>query len=307
MILFLSTTRKYIFTLVCQVSQYLMHFIHLLLSLLEGGGEVQSVCLILHTTFVSRNCRGAKCVSLIERKFQNSPKKFRPQRKLHSRDALLLTLMKLRLGLLAEHLADMFKVSSSSCMQIFHAWLTALDKVQAELCVWPSKEQVHTTKPVRYRAISGLRAIIDCSEVCIETPEEFNLQSCTWSDYEHYNTGKFLIAVAPNSQITFISRVYNGRDSDKAIILHSGFLDKLDPYDVLQADEGFNIIDECAARHIHLHVPPGKMGAADLRIPVEQVIRRLKTFRILKYELPISLIPCVDKIVRVCAGLCNVK
>lgn len=44
---------------------------------------------------------------------------------------------------------------------------------------------------------------------------------------------------------------------------------------------------------------------ANLRIFVEQAIRRLKTFRIIKNELPISLIGILDNIIIVCAALCN--
>ena len=74
-------------------------------------------------------------------------------------------------------------------------------------------------------------------------------------------------------------------------------------HDMIQADKGFNIRDECAARLVTLHIPPGKRGAvqlsaaavsktkriANLRILVEQVIRRLKTFRVLQTEIPITM------------------
>ena len=68
-----------------------------------------------------------------------------------------------------------------------------------------------------------------------------------------------------------------------------------------------------------LFIPPGKHGQeqftkadvrktntiANLRIFVEQAIRRLKTFRTIKNELPISLIGNLDSIVIVCATLRN--
>ena len=58
------------------------------------------------------------------------------------------------------------------------------------------------------------------------------------------------------------------------------------------ADKGFNLFDECDAQCLHFTVPPGRRGAsqmtsaainktsaiAKVRILVEQVIRRLKTF-----------------------------
>ena len=46
---------------------------------------------------------------------------------------------------------------------------------------------------------------------------------------------------------------------------------------------------------------------ANHRILIEQVIRRLKTFRILAIELPISLIGHVDEMISVCAALSNLK
>ena len=46
---------------------------------------------------------------------------------------------------------------------------------------------------------------------------------------------------------------------------------------------------------------------ANLRILVEPVIRNVKTYRILKHEVPVTLVPNLGKIVRVCCALCNLK
>ena len=46
---------------------------------------------------------------------------------------------------------------------------------------------------------------------------------------------------------------------------------------------------------------------AKVRILVEQIIRRTKTFKILANELPMSLLENVDDIMLVCAALCNFK
>ena len=175
-------------------------------------------------------------------------------RKLFSRDEFFLVLLRLRLGLINKHLAKIFNISEGLSSQIFNTWLSCMDKVFSKFIFWPSKDSVHATKPRRYKCIPQLRAIIDCSEIFLETPKEPRLQSATWSDYKHHHTGKFLIAVAPNSMITFVSDLYNGRCSDKAVTLDSGFMDKLEPYDVIQADKGFGIQTECDARLIFFHV-----------------------------------------------------
>ena len=68
-----------------------------------------------------------------------------------------------------------------------------------------------------------------------------------------------------------------------------------------------------------LSVPPGKRGAsqfmskdvtetckiAKVRILVEQVIRQMKTFRLIANELPLSLVPQANDILVVCAAVTN--
>ena len=46
---------------------------------------------------------------------------------------------------------------------------------------------------------------------------------------------------------------------------------------------------------------------AKLRILVQQMIRRIKTFKILANELPMSMLENVNDIMLICAALCNFK
>lgn len=46
---------------------------------------------------------------------------------------------------------------------------------------------------------------------------------------------------------------------------------------------------------------------ANVRIHVERAIRRIKVFRILKQERPVSVLPLADDIVVVCAALSNLQ
>ena len=69
------------------------------------------------------------------------------------------------------------------------------------------------------------------------------------------HTLKFLVFVAPNSAITFVSKAYSGRISDKEITLKSVFLDMLPRYRNVMADKGFNLFDERAGRCLHFTDP----------------------------------------------------
>ena len=85
--------------------------------------------------------------------------------------------------------------------------------------------------------------------------------------------------------------------------------------------KGVNIVDDCVACCIHFIVPPGRRGATQTiqanvnktssRVKVcilaEQDIRRLKTFRILATEMPISIIEQFVDMLTICGALCNFK
>ena len=286
---------------------------------LKNAEVFQSILNIVQP-YANRRWKGSKAKAKAKgRKYVIPPRRFGPKRKLTSENEMLLTLMKLRLGLAYKDLAKRFQVSISLCTQVFNCWLTALYRTFGKTVKWYPKEHIRATMPFRFRSLPHLRSIIDCSEIFIETPKDFNRQAETWSHYKHHNTMKFLISVAPNSAITYVSPAYGGRVSDKEIVMLCQFLDLFDPHDMIMADKGFSIQEDCAFRSIHLMIPPGKRGItqmsvcdvektqkiAKLRILVEQVIRRLKTFRILKNQLPICQLHCVDKIITVCAALSN--
>ena len=254
--------------------------------------------------FVHRHWKGIKNSTSKIRKF-NSPSRLGLLRKVSSVDEFLLTCMKLKLGLLNYDLASRFDISAALTSNIFHTWLNAMHKTIGKYVYWASKQEIILSKPHRYRHLPNLRVVIDCSEIFIETPKDPVLQTSTWSDYKHHNTLKFLIAVAPNSAITFVSPAYPGRHSDTQVTRSSGFFDGLDQYDEIMANRGFLIQSDCDIRHVTLSVLPTKRGIsqmttaavmktkriANLRIIVEQVIRRLKTFRILSTEMPITVVP----------------
>ena len=252
-----------------------------------------------------------------------TPKKRGRHRVLDSKDEFLLTMMKLRLGLLFEDLGDRFSISKSAASKIFQCWIRALSTSLRCLIYLPhDEEKIWESTPQRFRKFSRLNGIIDCTEVFIETPKNLELQGATWSEYKHHNTMKMLISVLPNSSISYISEPYTGGISDKAIVIDTKFLDTLPTFCSLMTDKGFsNISQECANHSIHLIIPPGKRGTSQLtpeevvrtseiaktRILVEQVIRRVKTFRLLAGEIPISLLRHLHDIMIVCCAISNFR
>ena len=89
----------------------------------------------------------------------------------------------------------------------------------------------------------------------------------------------------------------------------------------LMADRGVVIQDLLFERKVKLVLPAftrrglplseedttNTRRIANVRVHVERVIRRLKNYRIVSQTVPINLAPKFDKILRVCAGLCNLR
>ena len=171
------------------------------------------------------------------------------------------------------------------------------------LILWPDRSIIQRNMPDMFlKYYPKCRVIIDCTEVYIETPSSLEIAAMCWSNYKQHYTVKFLIGITPNGAISFASPVYGGRASDAFIVKDCRFLNSLQPYDEVMADRGFKIHDLLSFHQCFLTIPPSKhtnlqMSAkevkttsriANVRIYVEQAIKRIKHFLILKRELPIT-------------------
>lgn len=221
-----------------------------------------------------------------------------------------------------EDLSFRFGLSTSLISQYITTWICFLYHVFMEMDWMPTVEQVKATLPSAFKEkFATTYAIIDGSELFIETPSDLFMQSSTWSQYKQHNTVKFLVACTPNGGICYISPVYVGSISDIELTRRSGFLTKLEdkPGISIMADRGFTIKDMLKELNIELNIPPFLDGRrqlpstdveagrkiASLRIHVERAIGRIKCFNILKGTIPISLARLTNHIVCVCAFLTN--
>lgn len=242
--------------------------------------------------------------------------------KLDPINQFFLMLVRLRLNLKVKDLAFRFGISTGTVTHYVTTWICFLYHHLKELDWTPSVEQVTGTLPHSFRLqFPTTFAIIDGSEIFIQTPSDLHAQSSTWSQYKHHNTAKFLVACTPNGAVSYISPVFVGSISDIELTRKSGFLTTLKdkPGISIMADRGFTIKDMLKELNIELNLPPFMEGKqqltaekvqegrtiASLRIHVERAIGRIKTFRILQETIPITLARLTNQIVHVCAYLSN--
>lgn len=100
------------------------------------------------------------------------------------------------------------------------------------------------------------RVVLDCTEIRVERPKCLSCKIRTYSHYKGNNTIKCMIGIAPDGLITFISKMYGGRASDKHILNESCILDMCTEGDGIMVDKGFLIKKECLDRGLILHRPP---------------------------------------------------
>ena len=242
--------------------------------------------------------------------------------KLSVPDQILSVLVRLRLGLNFHDIGRRFGMSRQLAASIFHSWIEIMADKLSDCIVWLPRETIRRTLPSSFSEMyPKTTCIVDCTEVFIQRPFTLKARNQTYSNYKSKNTAKFLVAIAPNGYIMFISKAYGGRASDNFISKSSGFLNYLLPGDEVMADRGFTIGEELCARQVKLNIPAFMKGRSQLsaqetiesrriasvRIHVERAINRLKCYRILNTTLNIKSVTKIDKKMRVIAALCNLQ
>ena len=83
-----------------------------------------------------------------------------------------------------------------------------------------------------------VRVIVDCTELKIERPSDFEIQSATYSTYKSRSTVVDLIGLSLTGVTMFVTDLIEGSVSDNDITFQSGQVSKLEEGDAIMAGRG---------------------------------------------------------------------
>ena len=124
-----------------------------------------------------------------------------------------------------------------------------------------------------------------------------------------------MIGITPQGSIAYVSKLWGGRTSDRHIVSPSGFLQHFYPGD---QDRGFTVEEGILMAGAELVKPTAAKGkaqmtskdiaktkrVANVRIHVERVYQKLKTFSILSKVIPIAIrTGGFDDVLTVCCAI----
>lgn len=265
---------------------------------------------------------GDNVCSQLKYKGDNSPQTLRPKKKISFRSRLFLVLVRMRRDLSLHDIAQLMGIGFSTASIIFTTWVRHLSVTFQEIMphMAVSAKQQNKNKPLCFAPYKNLRMIIDCVEFPLERSANLQQQSNTFSDYKHGNTGKALVGISAHGGVSFVSPCYEGRISDKEIVLKSGLMDILEKGDSVMADRGFRVEEEMKKIGVTLIKPPDKprqsahltarqevqtKSIASVRIYVEHVIGKIKDWLILAHRVEKLNIIYLEDLVYIAAFLYN--
>eukprot|EP00047_Mylnosiga_fluctuans_P022487 m.120700 g.120700 ORF g.120700 m.120700 type:complete len:694 (-) comp9279_c0_seq1:2297-4378(-) len=234
-----------------------------------------------------------------------------------AKDAITLTLIRIRLGLPVVLLSLLYDCSKDTISRAFRRTVCLMAGIARLVLSKASKEDVEpdTIPILRNAPFTKAEHIVDCSEIFIDLFSSRLLQNQAFSAYKHHHTIKFFIDLQRDGRLQYISKAYLGGASDPAIVEHCGWLKTVAADDAILADKGFNIykqLREAKKTRVRVLMPSRRCNdhldgpetvhsreVSAARIHVERWISCFKSFLFLTQSISIDVLPMIDDIVSV--------
>lgn len=151
-----------------------------------------------------------------------------------------MTLMRLKINLPLSLLCLIFNILVPTASRTYRRAIETLNARLVPALFWPNRVELQLSMPMLFgQVLQECACIIDCFEIFIEKPRDLRAIAHTYSNYKDHHTMKYVTDVTPQGIVSFVSKWWGSRTSDKHLAERSGFLDYHNPGDVILADRGF--------------------------------------------------------------------
>ena len=249
------------------------------------------------------------------------------KRTFNSRDAFLVTLVKLRTGLGNKVISSMVGIPESNLCRIFTTWISHMDEWFNASFPIPTTKDLEGRVSSEWKQAYGtslIRFILDCTEYRVQCPSSRKAARTLWSDYKNCHTVKLLAAICPAGAYVGSTTAYPGRITDVEIFLLSKFYEVLQVGDCIPADKGFDqLMHYFSAKEARMIAPArrangrktytaderhGNEGQSNLRIHVERHFSRVQTWGVFSQKkISLYSVDMIGKTFNVVSHLCNLQ
>ena len=256
--------------------------------------------------------------------------------RLSSFQQLMVTLMKIKLNLPMKLFAVLFNVNLTSISRVFNETIDLLFKAVVPLyIVWPNREDMRSILPSELSDCENCVYITDTFDMQVDLSNglssvansiEGGSDSGSYVNNNCQKIRRFLMTIAPQGSVIYISKGVIGEVSDRTLALESGFFENIAPGDVILTEKELGIDDAVAVMGASLRssnsvkspgkalVNEGDENNSRRLVRIKRVIQLLKKkYMILDNKIPINWVKhsekethtTLDKIVHVVCSLSN--
>lgn len=202
--------------------------------------------------------------------------------------------------------------------RIFNQMVTLIYQKVKSVPIWPDQTQVSDYMPLAFKEkYPRCRVVIDCTEFEVQKPFSPTEQQVTFSNYKNRNTAKALVGITPSGVVSYISELWCGSVSDKALFNETDLLKILDPGDLVLADKGFTIANELKHIGCELVQPlylsdkiqfsieerAQNKSVSHFRVHIERAIARIKYFKFFEGAVPYNSFHNLNEVFYIAAFL----
>ncbi|KAE9534056.1 hypothetical protein AGLY_008792 [Aphis glycines] len=167
------------------------------------------------------------------------------------KECIVMVFVKFKQGLSFAILSILFNdFFAESCRLTYNSLIPQLACIFKSLIYWPSRQDILSNTPYCFEQFTDVRVVLDCTEISVQRPKCLTCRIKCYSNYKSTFTLIFLIGISPGGLITYISKLYGGRTSDKAIFEQSNLIELMQNPDAAMVDKGFLIDDICKKKKI---------------------------------------------------------